>query len=72
MTSSDADYVDFALRATRHYADSRDFARFGQVVFNVLETMRPDIADQLRGTDLDPFYKTSVDDKVWSFIRSRW
>lgn len=34
----------------------RDF-RAGQAAFNMLYVLRPDLADQIRGTDLDPFYQ---------------
>lgn len=30
--------------------------RWGQTLFNVLEQVRPDLSEQIRGTDLDPFY----------------
>lgn len=31
--------------------------RLGQTYFNVLYDMRPVLADQIRTTDLDPFYR---------------
>lgn len=34
--------------------------RAGQTYFNVLADLRPDLADQVRGTDLDPFYDTRI------------
>ena len=30
--------------------------RYGQALFNVLLEVRPDLAEQVRGTDKDPFY----------------
>ena len=30
--------------------------RFGQASFNVLYINRPDLSEQIRATDLDPFY----------------
>lgn len=30
--------------------------RYGQAIFNHLLTVRPDLAEQIRGTDKDPFY----------------
>lgn len=32
--------------------------RYGQTAFNVLSAQRPDLADKVRGTDVDPFYVT--------------
>jgi hypothetical protein len=36
-------------------AESTD-ERFGQALFNLLHTVRPDLSEQIRGTDKDPFY----------------
>jgi hypothetical protein len=30
--------------------------RYGQALFNILLDVRPDLAEQVRGTDKDPFY----------------
>lgn len=34
--------------------------RLGQTAFNVLREMRPDIAEQVRGSELDPFYSGTL------------
>jgi len=38
--------------------------REGQAYFNVLETHLPHLANKVRGTDLDPFYR---DDRIDAF-----
>lgn len=46
--------------------------RMGQTYFNVLSQVRPDLAELVRGTELDPFYQ---DDRVvgfLEFVASRW
>ena len=40
--------------------------RKGQVAFNLMNLLYPTIANELRGTHLDPFYN---DDKTDDFIR---
>ena len=65
-------YTDFIVASTQHYGQNRRDLRFGQAVFNVLASTRPDIAEELRGSTLDPFYKDSVSDEVWQFIKSKW
>jgi hypothetical protein len=35
--------------------------RLGQAYFNVLNVIAPDLANEIRGTDLDPFYKEKDD-----------
>lgn len=50
--------------------------RYGQAAFNMLHEKRPDIADKIVGTDADPFYIKSTDDKRWlkfcEFVRDNW
>lgn len=43
--------------------------RYGQAFFNCLFDERPDIAEELRGTPVDPFYRTVVDTKTYETIR---
>lgn len=66
------DYIDFVLDATRYYDANKADYRFGQAVYNRLVQVRPDIANKLVGTELDPYYKTSVTTNVWEFIHSNW
>ena len=46
-------------------SEHRKGLRYGQACYNVLSEMYPDIADKVRGTDLDPFYN---DNKVTDFF----
>jgi hypothetical protein len=66
------DYIDFVLESTRYYNSNRADYRFGQAVYNKLNEIRPDIANKIIGTQLDPYYKTSVETNVWEFIRKNW
>lgn len=50
---------------------SMDF-RLGQIFFNELLIVRPAIAEQLRGSMLDPFYKERITQVVSDFVRERW
>jgi len=42
--------------------------RYGQVLFNVLYEMKPKIANEIRGTNSDPFYFTKGP-KTYRFIK---
>ncbi len=56
-------YSDFSL-----YVYSRTWPedwRRGQVWFNALHRVRPDLSEKVRGTQFDPFYQ---DDRVPKFI----
>lgn len=65
-------FDDFVKGTTAYYAENRDEMRFGQAFFNYLYQVRPDIADFLRGTSIDPFHKKYVTIDVWRFVHSQW
>ena len=65
-------FESFVALAQQKHAEYRGEMRYGQVVFNTLHHVRPDIAKQLVGTREDPFYRDYVDMPTWEFISSRW
>ena len=46
--------------------------RYGQHWFNVLNAVRPDLADRLRGSLLDPFHRDSVSEQTSAFVATAW
>lgn len=46
--------------------------RYGQLYFSLLSSARPDIAESLRSTKLDPFYKDEVKGETHKFVESKW
>lgn len=60
-------FAGIASRKEKHPSE-----RKGQAGFNHLSSVRPDLAEDIRGTDRDPFY----DDKKWDqfvqFLRENW
>lgn len=48
--------------------------RYGQTVFNVLywDGFDPEFADEIRGTDLDPFHKDARTDALFQVLEERW
>lgn len=50
--------------------------RLGQALFNHLATVRQDLAEEIRGTENDPFYAESFTDPRYDvaikFIERRW
>jgi hypothetical protein len=55
-----------------HYQPVKDEFRLGQIFFNKLCVVRPDIAEVLRGSMLDPFFKQRIANVVSDFVRDRW
>jgi hypothetical protein len=46
--------------------------RLGQLFFNELCVVRPSIAEEIRGSMLDPFFKERITQVVQDFVRDRW
>ena len=46
--------------------------RQGQLLANMLRELRPDLADMLRGSELDPFYRFSVRHATWEWLEAHW
>lgn len=65
-------FDEFVLHAIKAHHACRGELRYGQVVFNELHTIRPDVAETLRGTANDPFYKRVVSDETWRVIHNNW
>ena len=59
MSSFHKFYFDAISRARTHRE------RYGQAMFNHLETIRPDLANAVRGTDSDPFYVKELSHPNW-------
>ena len=53
---------EFFAQVADVWAKSQGRARYGQVLFNELYRVRPDLADRIRGTNIDPFYKHGPSD----------
>ena len=67
--------ADFWMR-TVQYATENPEQRFGQAAFNTLLFCRPDLSEQVRGSNLDPFYVRDLGDKRWfaflKFVSANW
>jgi len=51
---------------------STEHQRYGQVYFNLLDSHRPDIAEKIRSTKLDPFFHDEVKKEIHEFVESQW
>lgn len=45
--------------------------RKGQTMFNVLLDLRPDIAERIRDTELDPFHRDEVVPKLLDWLKEQ-
>jgi len=64
-------YEEYLTRAlTRRELNPTE--RLGQVYYNVLADVRPDLGDEVRGTSHDPFYKDEVVPAFLDWARFNW
>lgn len=59
------DKINLFYETAVQYKHEHPAQRLGQVYFNVLHVMRTDLANEIRGTAFDPFYKK--DDELVAF-----
>lgn len=67
--------VEFANFLEQALLLTREGQRLGQALFNQLRDSQPRLAEQVRGTHLDPFHKKDVSDipqDFWDFIVENW
>jgi hypothetical protein len=65
------EFVDQVHKTYMAQEASMDF-RLGQIYFNMLCELRPDISEVLRGSMIDPFYKERITQVVHNFVSERW
>lgn len=69
-------FSDFILAVKYRPSFVSGAERYGQALFNTLAQHRPTLAEQMRGSGIDPFYAESKGDPriiaTLSFIRNNW
>lgn len=76
-TPTQLSYEQFIMKVSDIHGQIREkdpYVRYGQSLFNTLAHHRPEIAEQLRGTHLDPFHKTGekISLETYEFIKNLW
>lgn len=62
------DFNDYLTRAFRH----QPHLRRGQAAFNTLWEERPDLAELVRGSDIDPYYRDELLDRFILWVEASW
>ena len=65
-------YEEFLERVVKYHTQFKNEWKYGQTYFNVLTSVRGDIADSIRGTMHDPFHKEHVSKETENLVKSRW
>ncbi len=64
-------YYGFRLAVQQHYGEFPHL-RIGQVYFNLLDEVRPDLAEKLRGSPHDPFNATEIPIEAEQLVEREW
>lgn len=65
-------YEEFLERVEKYHNQFKQDWRIGQTYFNVLSSVRSDIAESIRGTIYDPFNKDVISPEIERYIKSLW
>jgi hypothetical protein len=65
-------YEQFAGRVTLSFITRPGSWRKGQFLFNELCSVRPDLAERIRASDLDPFFQDWRIEACMEFLRENW
>jgi hypothetical protein len=63
-------FEDFEAIAEKMFIGST--LRYGQLWFNLLVELKPDVADKIRGTIHDPFHHENVPEKTSRIAATLW
>lgn len=69
---SDLTYDEFVEKVDRNHLSLGKDWRYGQTYFNTLSSMRPSLAESIRGTIHDPFHKDEVKQTTHAYVRRLW
>jgi hypothetical protein len=64
-------FLSSVLAEYQHQPDPK-VLRLGQIFFNRLAEIRPQIANELRGSAFDTYHRENVPAVVSDFVRERW
>ena len=64
-------YYSFKLRAQQEWAEAPSL-RLGQVYFNLLADLRPDLANELRDSPHDPYFRNEIPQATEDIVLKDW
>jgi hypothetical protein len=70
MTDLKPTYADYLIAVDKYRANHA--LRWGQCYYNVLYSMRPNLANTVRSTAADPFYSDDRIDDFLIFVQVNW
>lgn len=64
-------YYSFKLCVQQEWAEAPGL-RLGQVYFNLLAELRPDLANELRGSPHDPYFRNEIPQATEDIVLKDW
>ncbi len=71
-------FHDFCIHTAKGFGElpvhdnGKRTVRYGQWFYNELLNVKPNLAEHIRGTDMDPFYKERVDYSCLHYLVLMW
>lgn len=66
-------FAEFIEEFEKKYSILKDIKlRRGQVFYNYLFEIKPTMAKEINGTNLDPYYKDQVSSETYQFVSDNW
>lgn len=65
-------FTDFVNSALNYYRRNIGGMRKGQAYYNYLHDVNPALANEINGTDADPFYNDGLVPYFLQVVESRW
>jgi hypothetical protein len=72
MTTNEMTYEEFIAKVASNYEKLGEEWRYGQTFFNTLSSLRPDLAETIRGSLHDPYHKEIISEETHRFLSARW
>ncbi len=63
-------YSEYVVAAAEYFRENDE--RMGQAYFNTLCVVRPDLSEEIRGTDIDAFHDNDLLPKMLAYCYRKW
>lgn len=69
----DITFSDFCIKVAREFSQfGHESQRYGQWFYNDLSLVNPALAEHIRGSKYDPFYKERISDETMQYLALMW
>lgn len=63
-------FTEYTSAVDEYFGKNQPWCRYGQACFNVLSEMHSELAESIRASSIDPYYKKSTElDQFFFFVK---